>query len=520
MFCGQCGVRNLVGSRFCESCGTRLVVPMEERPIVPSEISRRRKKYLIGLLGVLLLAAILFAGWMIMDVQSTRAFNDAMDNGNRYLLAENLEQAEAHFLRAIEINPREVEPYLRLADIYMTWGEPEEAIAILEQGLEAVPEEERQVLKDVLDEIINSEDEIESEIRDLEIPPIDDELNRGNNVAGDNQVFVALIAQHPDSILDDGSFNESAWQGIQRFLSNNNSSQEHTAIFLTPRYTDDVGRIVAVEDAIEMGANIIVLPGFHFIDVCAEVQERFPEIKFIMLDGTPMDGPANNTVAIHFDEEQAGFLAGYAAVMEGYRTLGFLGGVAIPTVVRYGHGFLLGADYAATSLGLAPGEVVVNYYYLESFAPSPEARDWSLAWSAAGVEVIFAAAGGGGISVMEAADSAGFSVIGVDSDQSGASDAVITSAVKAIDVPVYDMLTDFMNGSFPGGRELLYDASKNGVGLSMDSSRFHNFTQAQYDEIFARLADRSLVIINTIASTVSEANLNLSVVEVIDFNSL
>ena len=160
MFCGRCGVRNLKGSRFCESCGARLVVPIEERPVEHSGISRRRKKCIIVLLGVLLLAAILFAGWMLMDVGSTRSFNDAMDKGNRYLLAENLEQAEAQFLRAIEIDPREVEPYLKLVDIYMIWDEPEEAIAILEQGLEAVPEEERPVLEEVLDEIINAESEL------------------------------------------------------------------------------------------------------------------------------------------------------------------------------------------------------------------------------------------------------------------------------------------------------------------------------------------------------------------------
>ena len=161
MFCRRCGVRNLEGSRFCESCGAQLVVPMEERPVEHPGISRSRKKYMLGLLGALFLAAILLIGWIFMGVQNTRSFNDAMDAGHRYLLAENLEQAEVHFLRAIEIDPKEVRPYLELADIYMTWDEPEEAIAILEQGLEAVAEENRPILEEALDEIINSKPELE-----------------------------------------------------------------------------------------------------------------------------------------------------------------------------------------------------------------------------------------------------------------------------------------------------------------------------------------------------------------------
>ena len=206
MFCKHCGTRNEEGSRFCESCGARMINPRQKQPERKPEASRqgrptgdsrefrknesvnntelsrqrratdngqrradypvaksqgektnKRKKLLLIGTGVLLLAAILLTGWIFMRFQNTRAFNDAIEEGNRYLLAENLEQAEAHFLRAIEINPREVEPYLQLADIYMSWGEPERAIEILEQGREAVSEECRPALVEVLDEIRESE---------------------------------------------------------------------------------------------------------------------------------------------------------------------------------------------------------------------------------------------------------------------------------------------------------------------------------------------------------------------------
>jgi basic membrane protein A len=311
-------------------------------------------------------------------------------------------------------------------------------------------------------------------------------------------VRVALVAHSPDSILDDGSFNEGAWAGILRFLDTHGLSDDH-AQFFQPHSADDVARVDLVADAIErFGANIVVLPGFHFIDSAAEMQTLFPDVKFVILDATPYGGPASNTAAIHYAEEEAGFLAGYAAVMEGYRDLGFFGGIAVPAVVRFGHGFLQGAEHAAESLDLDAGEITVQYYYIGAFAPSPEAQTTAAAWFAGGTEVIFAAAGGAGFSVIAAAEGEGGSVIGVDVDQSGAGEVVITSAMKALDVSVFDMLTDFMNGAFRGGNVLMFDATIDGVGLPMENSRFQNFTQAQYDAIFALLANGTIVVDNTL----------------------
>ena len=332
-----------------------------------------------------------------------------------------------------------------------------------------------------------------------------------------SDVYIALVAHSPESILDDGSFNEGAWNGIQRFLANHGLSDGH-ARFFQPHSADDVARVDLVADAVGWGANIVVLPGFHFIDSSAEMQEMFPDVHFVLLDATPAGGPATNLAAIHYAEEQAGFLAGYAAVMEGYTSLGFMGGHAVPAVVRFGHGFLQGAEHAAESLGLAEGDVTVNYFYVGGFAPSPEVATTASAWFAGGTEVIFAAAGGAGFSVISGAEASGGSVIGVDVDQSGASDVVITSAMKALDVSVYDMLTDFLNGAFRGGVELMFDASVNGIGLPMHTSRFQVFTQAQYDAIFALLANGTIVVNNVVTPSVTEANLDLTLVTVVELN--
>jgi len=363
------------------------------------------------------------------------------------------------------------------------------------------PEPEPEIVEDVADVADDAEDAIEDVVNGLDA----------------SDIYVALVAHSPESILDDGSFNEGAWQGIQRFLNANGLSGNH-ARFFQPHSADDVARVDLVADAINWGANIVVLPGFHFIASSYEMQHMFPEVKFVLLDATPAGGTADNLVAIHYAEEQAGFLAGYAAVMEGYTDLGFMGGHAVPAVVRFGHGFLQGAEYAAESLGLSAGDVTVNYLYVGGFAPSPEVATTASAWFAGGTEVIFAAAGGAGFSVISGAEAEGGSVIGVDVDQSDASQVVITSAMKALDVSVYDMLTDFLNGSFRGGGELMFDASVNGIGLPMNNSRFQSFTQAQYDAIFALLANGSVTVNNVVTDTVSEANLGLTLVTVIELN--
>ncbi|MCL2563696.1 MAG: BMP family ABC transporter substrate-binding protein [Oscillospiraceae bacterium] len=342
-------------------------------------------------------------------------------------------------------------------------------------------------------------------------PDVDIDVDVDDNLA--DHIRVALVAHSPDSILDDGSFNEGAWQGVTRFLGAHGQPMSH-AEFFQPHEASDEARVDLISDAIiEWGANIVVMPGFHFANSSAVVQEMFPEVSFVLLDATPEGGPEANTAAIHYAEEQAGFLAGYAVVMDGHRSLGFMGGIAVPAVVRFGHGFLQGAEYAANELGLDEGEVTVRYTYLGNFAPSPEHVTMAAAWFAGGVDVIFAAAGGATFSVISAANDADALVVGVDVDQSGQGPSVITSAMKELGGSVYDMLTDFMNGTFSGG-VLRFDASNNGVGLPMANSRFENFTQAQYDAIFALLANGTIVVNNDLGDMPSDVDLDLHLIAV------
>jgi len=332
-------------------------------------------------------------------------------------------------------------------------------------------------------------------------PDVEDDDDEEEYIPADESaavdIQIALVAHSPESILNDGSFNEGAWAGITQFLADNNLPSSN-ARFYQAVAPDNDARFNSIVQAIEGGANVLVMPGFQFVDALYDAQDLFPDVYFILLDATPSrDGEVRiqpNVAAIHYAEAEAGFLAGYAAVMEGHRMLGFMGGNPIPPVIRFGHGFVQGAEHAAQSLGLDAGDVEINYMYLGGFAPAPEHVVTASAWFVGGTEVIFAAAGGAGMSVMAGADDTDGITIGVDSDQHWVNDTVLTSAMKALDVSVHDMLTDILNGSFPGGVQHIYDASINGVGLPMQTSRFENFTQAQYDAIFNQIASGALIV--------------------------
>ncbi|MCL2663717.1 MAG: BMP family ABC transporter substrate-binding protein [Oscillospiraceae bacterium] len=333
----------------------------------------------------------------------------------------------------------------------------------------------------------------------------------GNGAGSDasDDIKVALVAHGPESIQFDGSFNEGSWNGILSFLRDQGLDPAEHANFFQAHAADNDARVDVMTDAISWGADILILPGFHFAASVHTAAGLFPDTKFVVLDTRPDPGPtAANTVSILYAEQQSGFLAGYAVVMDGFRDLGFMGGVAVPAVVRFGHGFIEGAEFAANELGLAAGEVTINYHYIGGFAPDPGVTTMAGSWYAGGTEVIFAAAGGAGFSVITAAEDANTWVVGVDVDQSGASPRVITSAMKALAVSVNDMLTEFVGGTFRGGSDLVYDAAVNGVALPMSSSRFSNFTEAQYNAIYAQLANGSIVVSTTLPPEGGSTNPN------------
>lgn len=288
--------------------------------------------------------------------------------------------------------------------------------------------------------------------------------------------------------IDDKSFNQGAWEGVEAYAKEKGLTYK----YYQPTGKSDDEYLTQIDLAVKGGAKVIVCPGFLFEVPIHTAQTKYPEVNFVILDGAPHAGDyvadiAKNTYSILYAEEQAGFLAGYAIVKEGYTKLGFMGGMAVPAVVRYGYGFVQGAEYAAQELGLADDAVQVKYTYVGNFDATPENMAKAASWYNEGTEVIFACGGGVGNSVMKAAETAGTKVIGVDVDQANESETVITSSMKNLSKSVYDALAAFYTNTFPGGTSATLNATVEGVQLPMASSRFVKFSQADYDAIYKKV---------------------------------
>ncbi|WP_099468933.1 BMP family lipoprotein [Konateibacter massiliensis] len=307
--------------------------------------------------------------------------------------------------------------------------------------------------------------------------------------------------------IDDKSFNQGAWEGVVQYAEESGKTYKYyqPAEKTTDSYAE------TIELAIEGGAKIVVCPGYLFEEAVFIEQDLNPDVKFILLDGEPHNADyseyktADNTMAILFQEDQPGFLAGYAAVKEGYTKLGFMGGMAVPAVIRYGYGFLQGAEYAANEMGI--DSVEVSYNYTGGFDATPEVQALAASWYGAGTEVIFGCGGGVGNSVMAAAEASGKVVIGVDVDQSPESATVITSAMKKLSVSVYDGIKSEYDGAFAGGQTTTFSAANDGVGLPMDTSKFTTFSSDDYDTIFGKLAAGEIEIKNDSTLTVDDLGL-------------
>lgn len=287
--------------------------------------------------------------------------------------------------------------------------------------------------------------------------------------------------------IDDKSFNQGAWEGIEKYAK----EKDKTYKYYQPTAKTTAAYIDTINLAVEGGAKLIVCPGYLFEPAVFEVQDKYPDVHFILLDGEPHNEDYSeyrtneNVCPILYQEDQAGFLAGYAAVKDGYTKLGFMGGMAVPAVMRYGYGFVQGAEVAATEMNVP--EIELKYHYTGGFDATPEVQSMAASWYQSGTEVIFGCGGAVGNSVMTAAEASNAKFIGVDVDQSPESETVITSAMKQLSNSVYDVVGKHYEEQFPGGSTLIMDATTDGVGLPMSTSKFNTFTQEDYDAVFAKL---------------------------------
>ena len=352
---------------------------------------------------------------------------------------------------------------------------------------------------------------------------------------------VAMITDYGD--ITDQSFNQTTYEACKAFAEDN--SIEFS--YFRPAGDNTADRVAMIEKAVDEGFNVIVMPGYAFGGAIVEAAPEFPDVKFIALDVaagdlletavakagetydyTPENWDLNkyvdmsNVYCAVYQEELCGYMAGYAAVKLGYKNLGFLGGMAVPAVVRYGYGFVQGVDAAAADLGLT--DVKVNYIYGGQFFGDADITAVMDTWYQGGTEVVFACGGGIYTSAVDAAKKVGAKVIGVDVDQAGViakyagvDGMTVTSAMKGLYPATYDTLTDvIVNGNwdkYVGKIETLglvsgTDPEANYVQIPMgDGTQWSDsFTQDDYKAMVKDMFDGKITVSNNTSSDVSAAD--------------
>ncbi len=316
---------------------------------------------------------------------------------------------------------------------------------------------------------------------------------------------VAMVTDYGD--ITDESFNQATYEGAKAWCEENNVP----FIYYKPTGDSTAERVASIEQAIAEGYNVLLMPGYAFAGAIVETVELYPDVKFIALDVSEYDlqdahGTAkdfswvypDNLYSAVYQEELAGYMAGVAAVKLGYTKLGFLGGMAVPAVVRYGYGFVQGANDAAKELGNV-ADIELKYVYGNQFFGDADILAYMDTWYSKGTEVVFACGGGIYSSAADAAKKVNAKVIGVDVDQAPTIDAkwsegmTVTSAMKGLAATVKTLLGKVADGSFKGGQvETLGLVSEtpteNYVQLPASTQWAEGkFTEADYNELVAKL---------------------------------
>ena len=307
--------------------------------------------------------------------------------------------------------------------------------------------------------------------------------------------------------IDDESFNQACWEGVVAYTEANNLKCQ----YYQPAADSTDERINSVDQAVSDGAKVIVCPGYLFGETMAAVQDIYPDVSFIAVDVSAFDlgtDAKENLYCAVFGEEQAGYLAGYAAVKDGYTKLGFLGGMAVPAVQRYGYGFVQGVSAAAAEMNVP---VEVNYTYGGQFFGDANITAKMDGWYAAGTEIVFACGGGIYTSAVEAALNHKAYVIGVDVDQHPVGESAvaengynpfITSAMKGLSESVSTALGDIEAGEWSSiaatnGNFGLEDGDYVGLPTADDSWNFKTFTKDEYETLKSKIASGELVVDNS-----------------------
>ena len=331
---------------------------------------------------------------------------------------------------------------------------------------------------------------------------------------------VAMITDYGD--ITDQSFNQTTYEACKEFCEANGVKFN----YFKPAGDNTADRVAMIEKAIDEGYNVIVMPGYAFGEAIKETAESNSDTTFIALDvgagdlGEDYVVPANLYCAV-YQEELCGYMAGYAAVKLGYTKLGFLGGMAVPAVVRYGYGYVQGVDAAAKELDIT---VDLKYAYGNQFSGDADITAAMDTWYQGGTEIVFACGGGIYTSAAEAAAKVGGKVIGVDVDQKGIIDGsygegmTVTSAMKGLAPTVKHLLSEVLAGNFAnyGGKIdtlglVSANPEENYVQIPTASTQFEDgkFTADDYAALVSAMFDGTVTVSNDITAMPAVTNVNV-----------
>lgn len=272
-------------------------------------------------------------------------------------------------------------------------------------------------------------------------------------------------------LSEPGSANNEVWNGIIRAAADNKKSYKQ---YTAERDTNKYYRRVAAE-AVNNNAELIVLIGEAYADVLSDLSEKYPNISFLWIDGRKTEKTYNNVCTITYNKEQMGFIAGYAAVKDGYKKLGYQGSA------EYGSGFLLGADYAAKEIKLKKNEISVNYKYSTETTATPETQQIISEWYKNGTELVFTCGGNMYSSAVKAAEAFEKKfVITEGLDKTHTSSRIISSVVKNYDKTVYSFVNTYCKKEFPGGQFIQRDINSDEFGISESFSKWRKYNKSNY----------------------------------------
>jgi len=301
----------------------------------------------------------------------------------------------------------------------------------------------------------------------------------GEGVAGAN---VAFVIPADDALgINDKGWIQMTWTGVKTYCEENGK----TSTWYRPVDNSMQGYLDCMATAINSGTEVIVSLGFQPTEALAVAQYDYPDTYFISVEPDGMDDEAllaPNHYAIFHQTDQAGFLAGVAAIKGGFKDIGVLHGLDVPGMNIWVYGYIQGFNYAAGKLGVT--DVKVRHFYANTATASPDLQALAASWYEDGCDLILTMLAGGNNSLFAAADAAGKPCFGADVDQGIESDMVLTSPVKRLEVTVPRGLATVYDGTFKGGVYRWFNVDDDAVGLATGHWRVPNYTVEEYEQDF------------------------------------